>query len=71
MEKEKKPTYRRLFVNLLAELAWLISGTEQLQENMQEEVVALRICYKGLQNIVEQSEQLYGQKLVKLNEEMK
>ena len=71
MERKKKPTYKQLFVNLLAELGWLITGTEQLKESVQEEVVALRICYKGLQNIVEQSEQLYGQRLVKLNEEMK
>lgn len=71
MERKKKPTYKQLFVNLLAELGWLITGTEQLKESVQEEVVALRICYKGLQDVVEQYEQLYGQKLVKLNEEVK
>ena len=71
MERKKKPTYKHLFVNLLAELGWLITGTEQLKESVQEEVVALRICYKGLQDVVEQYEQLYGQRLVKLNEEVK
>ena len=71
MGKEKKPTYKQLFVNLLAELGWLISGTEQLKEIVQEDVVALRNCYKGLQYVVEQYEQLYGQRLVKLDEEMK
>ena len=71
MEKEKKPTYKQLFVNLLAELGWLISNTAQLSALVQEEVVALRICYKGLQDVVEQYEQLYGQRLIKLNEEMK
>lgn len=71
MERKKKPTYKQLYINLLAELGWLITGTEQLKESVQEEVVALRICYKGLQNIVEQSEQLYGQRLVKKLEEMK
>lgn len=71
MEIKKKPTYKQLFVNLLAELGWLITGTEQLKESVQEEVVALRICYKGLQDVVEQYEQLYGQRLVKLNEEVK
>ena len=69
MERKKKPTYKQLFVNLLAELGWLISGTEQLKENMQEEVISLRICYTALQDIVEQYEQLYGQRLVKLDEE--
>lgn len=71
MERKKKPTYKQLFVNLLAELGWLITGTEQLKESVQEEVIALRICYKGLQDVVEQYEQLYGQRLVKLNEEVK
>ena len=71
MGKGKKPTYKQWFVNLLAELGWLITGTEQLKESVQEEVVALRICYKGLQDVVEQYEQLYGQRLVKLNEEVK
>lgn len=71
MERKKKPTYKQLYINLMTELGWLISGTEQLKESVQEEVVALKICYKGLQDIVEQSEQLYGQRLVKLNEEMK
>lgn len=71
MERKKKPTYKQLYLNLLAELGWLISGTEQLKESVQEEVVALRICYKGLQYVVEQYEQLYGQRLVKKLEEMK
>ena len=71
MERKKKPTYKQLFVNLLAELGWLITGTEQLKESVTEEVVTLRICYKGLQHVVEQYEQLYGQRLVKLNEEVK
>lgn len=70
MERKKKPTYKQLYLNLMTELGWLISGTEQLKESVQEEVVALRICYKGLQHIVEQSEQLYGERLVKLNEEV-
>ena len=57
MEKERKPTYRRLFVNLLMELGWLVSGTEQMQENMQEEVIPLRICYKGLKMLYEEYEE--------------